>query len=134
MAGTHLTRRAALAVAVVLPTPAIASEYAPDAQLVRLASQLIEAEAEAERLFAPFYDQVRPIIQPATAARLQDLIALTRELRQAIALHRATTLPGCRAKAEALLTRVAPGGIAPVESDGDFLAWSLCRDLLGSTA
>ncbi|WP_419900879.1 hypothetical protein [Roseomonas sp. USHLN139] len=138
MMGKHV-RRADKATAAVRPDAESASTAtgtmaSDDAELVSLSKRLCDADAEALRLSEGFWDAVRPAVPPAIAARLEELSALDDELWSSITARRATALPGYRAKASALLTRLAPGGIPPAGDANALLAWSLCRDLLGEGA
>lgn len=117
---------------IMAPNPSMASD--PDAALVRLAAAFVAGNAEAQQLEEPYYNVVGFPYPPEMAARLKELSAQHWALRQQIADTPATTSAGFRAKAAALMPWLAPGGLedAPTNPD-EYLAYSLCRDLLALT-
>lgn len=138
---TNISRRASMVAALLArfrqPTAAAvaASAANPDAELIDLGRQLLEAIAEEERLVAPYYRLVRFTYPPDVAARLDALAERQEALRQQIAALPAATLTGLRVKARVMMLWLAPDGEVPVDAeDADaVLAWSLCQDLLDTT-
>jgi hypothetical protein len=108
--------------------PAISGPSA-DTELVRLVAALDANQAEVEVLKA-----ADPRDDPDLVARLTARLEVRHEMAERLAVMRATTLAGLRAKARALLA------CARLDRDSDddwsnvdeVLGWSLARDLLGS--
>ncbi|MBB2199368.1 MAG: hypothetical protein ABF479_09520 [Gluconacetobacter sp.] len=129
-----LSRRKALAGCLTLGTAATAScaphAVAEDADLLRRVDAALSAHAAFTALAGQWSATVLvPANIRAEQGRLWDV---ANDLRLAAMELPASTVAGLRAKARLVLTTLdlrADGTIRPDEDD--FVAWSLCRDLIG---
>ena len=131
---TTPTRRAAIGfslatLAAGLTVPALAATN-PDAELIRLADEILADHVETHRLYADAeahkadsLSYMQTVIWPRTAVGW--------ERRVRLAQMRATTLEGFQAKARVVqeFNNCAPGYAEP--DNDDAMAWSLANDLLG---
>lgn len=133
MAAPSLSRRAAIAlpIAAGLSGRAIPAHAAADAEIIRLAAEVLAGHDECCRLIAPYFQCVAVRYPASVTARLDHLTQRHHSLVEQLSNLPATTAAGYRAKAQALLTWLAPGGDADAPEPGsdEHLVWSLCRDL-----
>jgi hypothetical protein len=130
-----MPRRAALRLPVMLATatmPAAAGPVHPDAEIIQMADTLLAGHAEARRLTDSYVNVVQVRYPQEVARRVEELSTEYHELRQRLGAAVAVTPSGFRAKARALMLWFAPGGAGdePCPESDEYLAWSLCRDLL----
>jgi hypothetical protein len=129
MAGT---RRALLGAGLALAAPAVAAP-GPDAPVLRIAAACEAAFDEADALSRPYYGQVEEPPR-SVRAKIAEAVSRSHDLRYDLGEQDATTLPGWQAKARILLRWLEPEeGEVPEDSD-QYLAWSLCRDLVDAPA
>lgn len=104
----------------------------PDAELIRLCDVIVAGHRELDVLTERYIDLIGDPPK-AVQRRERALVDEGHELSEQVAVMRATTPAGFRAKAAALLTYVGrkiDGG--PIWTNHDeLLGWSLARDLLG---
>jgi hypothetical protein len=103
-----------------------------DAELIRLADEIMAAYAESNRL-SEIEDNLPDWQERGRFNRkyIAPLVDLHHELAPQLALMPATTLAGMRAKARFVqaINNCAPGYALPWQDDA--MAWSLANDLLG---
>lgn len=126
------TRRGLLG---TLPAAALvpaAPAATPDAKLMQLAATLAAGVAEQNAIEEPYFSIANGKPTGTEAARADQLSRQWHRIRKQMAETRATTPEELRAKAGALLLQYEPGGEedTPSPDNDDYLAWSLCRDLL----
>ena len=132
------SRRDLFGAAAVLPAlsaapaacAAPASAQNPDARLIALCRELLDNQAEAERLDAPFYEVVGGCKDPEVNARREALSDRYHELTWEIAETPARTPEGWRAKARACLTKISLDRDGEAYDADEVMAWSLFNDLL----
>lgn len=119
----------------VVPLPAVIRPD-PDAALEEMADAMVAGWAESQRLMEPYLDLVQFAYPPETRARLRALTDQHHALRKRLGATPATGPAGHRAKARALMLWLETGGPEDAQKPDwdDFLAWSLCRDILGRSA
>lgn len=135
-ANTAVSRRTALAGVLALAgsaIPALAASAGPDdAELLRVVQSGLEADTAICQLSEAWGDTVyMPPHVEAQECALLDVLSGSWDDAGSLQAH---TLAGLQAKARLALTAMPlnrNGTVSPGSSN--YLAWSLCRDLLGIT-